>query len=76
MDALFLDVANPSGYLSQVHAGLAGGGFFGSILPTANQVINLVAALQRSDFGLIGVEELLLQPDKTVSARLRPKDRL
>jgi len=76
VDALFLDVANPWDYLEQAHAALAGGGFFGSILPTANQVINLVAALESSDFGLIEVEELLLRPYKTVSARLRPKDRL
>lgn len=75
-DALFLDVANPWDYLSQLHAALAGGGFFGSILPTANQGINLVAALESSDFGLIEVEELLLRPYETVSARLRPKDRL
>lgn len=75
-DALFLDVANPWDYLEQAHAALAGGGFFGSILPTANQVINLIAALEAAGFGLIEVEEILLRPYKTVSARLRPKDRL
>jgi len=75
-DALFLDVANPWDYLEQVHTALAGGGFFGSILPTANQVINLIAALEAADFGLIEVEEILLRPYKTASARLRPKDRL
>jgi tRNA (adenine57-N1/adenine58-N1)-methyltransferase len=76
VDALFLDVANPWDYLDQAHAALTGGGFFGSILPTANQVINLIAALEATDFGLIEVEEILLRPYKTVSARLRPKDRL
>ena len=76
VNALFLDVANPWDYLEQAHAALAGGGFFGSILPTANQVINLIAALEAADFGLIEVEEILLRPYKTVSARLRPKDRL
>jgi tRNA (adenine57-N1/adenine58-N1)-methyltransferase len=76
VDALFLDVANPWDYLEQAHTALAGGGFFGSILPTANQVINLIAALEAMDFGLIEAEEILLRPYKTVPARLRPKDRL
>jgi len=76
VDALFLDLANPWDYLDQAHAALAGGGFFGAILPTANQVIHLIDALESADFGLIDVEELLLRPYKTVSARLRPKDRL
>jgi tRNA (adenine57-N1/adenine58-N1)-methyltransferase len=75
-DALFLDVANPWDYLEQAHAALMGGGLFGSILPTANQVIKLIAALESTDFGLIEVEEVLLRPYKTVSTRLRPKDRL
>jgi tRNA (adenine57-N1/adenine58-N1)-methyltransferase len=76
VDALFLDLPNPWDYLDQAHAALAGGGFLGSILPTANQVINLIAALEGADFGLIEAEELLLRPYRTFSARLRPEDRL
>ena len=76
MDARFLDVDNLWEYLSQVHAAVACGGFFGSILPPVNQVINLVADPQSSDFGSMEMEELLLSPYKTVSARLRPEDRL
>jgi len=76
VDAVFLDLANPWDYLEQAHEALVGGGFFGSILPTANQVIHLIDALESADFGLIEVEELLLRPYKTVAARLRPKDRL
>jgi tRNA (adenine57-N1/adenine58-N1)-methyltransferase len=75
-DALFLDLPNPWDYLDQAHAALAGGGFLGSILPTANQVINLIAALESADFGLIEAEELLLRSYRTFSARLRPEDRL
>ena len=67
LDALFLDVSNPRDYLSQIHAALAGGSFFGSILPPTNQVINLVTDLQSSDFGLIEMEELPLGRYKTVS---------
>jgi tRNA (adenine57-N1/adenine58-N1)-methyltransferase len=76
VDALFLDLPNPWDYLDQAHAALAGGGFLGSILPTTNQVINLIAALESADFGLIEAEELLLRPYRTFSARLRPEDRL
>lgn len=75
-DALFLDVANPWNYIDQAQAALAGGGFFGSIVPTANQVINLIGALEGTDFCFVEAEELLLRLYKTVSTRLRPKDRL
>jgi tRNA (adenine57-N1/adenine58-N1)-methyltransferase len=76
IDALFLDVPAPWDYLRQAHAALAGAGFFGCILPTANQVSRLIAALQDASFGLIEVEELLLRPYKAVPARLRPMDRM
>jgi len=76
VDALFLDVANPWDYLAQAHEALGNGGFFGSILPTANQVSELIGALQRSRFSMIEVEELLLRPYKIVPARLRPIDRM
>lgn len=75
-DALFLDLPNPWDYLTQVHAALTTGGFFGCILPTTNQVIHVIGALAETNFGLIKVEELLLRPYKAVPARLRPMDRL
>ncbi len=75
-DALFLDVPQPWDYLAQAHRALAGGGFFGCIVPTTNQVSRLIGALAESNFGLIEVEELLLRPYKAVPARLRPMDRM
>jgi tRNA (adenine57-N1/adenine58-N1)-methyltransferase len=75
-DALFLDVPNPWDYLSQAHMALSGGGFFGCILPTTNQVSRLIGALEQTHFGWIEVEELLLRQYKAVSARLRPMDRM
>jgi tRNA (adenine57-N1/adenine58-N1)-methyltransferase len=75
-DALFLDVPNPWDYLTQAHAALAGGGFFGCILPTTNQVSRLIGALEQACFGWIEVEELLLRQYKAVPARLRPMDRM
>ncbi|HEY73253.1 MAG: tRNA (adenine-N1)-methyltransferase [Chloroflexi bacterium] len=75
-DALFLDVRNPWDYLAQSHAALSGGGFFGCILPTTNQVSQLIGALEESSFGMIEVEELLLRQYKAIPARLRPMDRM
>ena len=75
-DALFLDLPTPWHYLEQAHAALRGGGFFGSILPTANQVVELLYALERSAFAFIEVEEILLRGYKTVPARFRPMDRM
>jgi len=75
-DGLFLDLPNPWDYLAQAHAALANGGFFGSILPTTNQVSRLIGALEETNFGLIEVEEILLRQYKAVPARLRPMDRM
>jgi tRNA (adenine57-N1/adenine58-N1)-methyltransferase len=76
VDALFLDVSNPWDYLMQAHEALSGAGFFGCILPTANQVSRLIGALEEMSFGLIEVEEIMLRPYKAVPARLRPMDRM
>ena len=75
-DALFLDLPRPWNYLRQAHLALVSGGFFGCLLPTTNQVIDLLSALEENRFGLIEVEELLLRPFKAVPARLRPMDRM
>ncbi len=76
VDALFLDLPTPWDYLTQARQALVGGGFFGSILPTTNQVSRLIGALEEAGFGFIEVEELLLRQYKAVSARLRPMDRM
>ena len=76
VDALFLDVRSPWDYLSLAWKALKGGGFFGAILPTTNQVSRLVRALPDVGFGVIEVEELLLRSYKAVPDRLRPMDRM
>src|SRR3989304_1974615 len=76
VDALFLDVPEPWRCLAQAASALRSGGFFGTIVPTANQVIRLLDALRDEPFGLIEVEELLLRAYKTVPERLRPMDRM
>ncbi len=75
-DALFLDLPNPEDYLQQVRAALKTGGFFGSILPTVNQVERLIAALREQHFAFIEVCEILLRYYKPAPGRLRPTDRM
>jgi tRNA (adenine57-N1/adenine58-N1)-methyltransferase len=76
VDALFLDVREPWRYLEEVHAALKGGGFFGCLLPTTNQISTLLQALEDRPFGFVEVEELLLRGYKTNAERLRPRDRM
>jgi tRNA (adenine57-N1/adenine58-N1)-methyltransferase len=77
VDALFLDVRQPWAYLAQATAALKDSGFFGAILPTTNQVTELVRGLEEQQaFGHIEVEEVLVRPYKAVPDRLRPMDRM
>jgi len=77
VDALFLDVRQPGAYLAQAKAALKPSGFFGAIVPTTNQVSELVQALEmQRSFADIEVEELLLRAYKPVPDRLRPVDRM
>lgn len=76
VDALFLDVQNPYDYIAQVKTALKFGGFFGSILPTANQVSKLVLALRQNNFAFIDICEILLRYYKAEPERFRPVDRM
>ncbi|BCX03979.1 MAG: tRNA (adenine-N1)-methyltransferase [Candidatus Roseilinea sp.] len=76
MDAVFLDMPEPQTCVLQAREVLKDGGFFGSLVPTTNQVVNLLRALEDSAFGLIDVEEILTRRYKPVADRLRPQDRM
>lgn len=76
VDALFLDVREPWQFLEQVQAALRSGGFFASLVPTVNQVSQLLTALEGRAFADIAVEELLLRRYKPVPERLRPEDEM
>jgi tRNA (adenine57-N1/adenine58-N1)-methyltransferase len=75
-DALFLDLPNPYDYILQVRAALKPGGFFGSILPTTNQVSLLLKALRQNNFAFIDVCEVFLRYYRADPERLRPTDRM
>jgi len=76
VDAIFLDLPNPYDYISQVQEGLKSGGFFGSLLPTTNQVIKLLVALERYNFVFIDVCEISLRFFQAIANKFRPVDRM
>jgi tRNA (adenine57-N1/adenine58-N1)-methyltransferase len=74
--ALFMDVPKPESFISQVKQALISGGFFGCIVPTANQVIQLLTVLRVEGFAFIEICELMLRYYKPVTQRFRPTDRM
>jgi tRNA (adenine57-N1/adenine58-N1)-methyltransferase len=76
VDALFLDMREPWHHIGQAREALKGGGFFGALLPTTNQVSELLRALETHGFADLEVEELLVRPYKPNADRLRPADRM
>ncbi len=77
VDALFLDVREPWLFLEQAHAALKGGGFFGSLVPTANQLSDLLEGMETTGgWADIEVLEILMRRYKPVAERLRPEDRM
>lgn len=75
-DALFLDVPNAYDYLAQAKRALKPGGFFGSILPTTNQVTKLLEALKENAFSFTEVCEILIRYYRTDPEKFRPADRM
>jgi tRNA (adenine57-N1/adenine58-N1)-methyltransferase len=74
--AMFMDVRTPHLYLEPVRRALSPGGAFAAIVPTTNQVTDLIAALEANDFRFVEVVEVLLRFYKPVAERLRPTDRM
>lgn len=77
VDALFLDVREPWQFLAQAHAALRGGGFFGALVPTTNQISDLLQEMEETGgWAEIEVVEILTRNYKPVAERLRPVDRM
>ena len=77
VDALFLDVREPWLFIAQAHAALKSGGFFGSLVPTANQVSDLLQEMETAGaWADVEVTEILMRNYKPVAERLRPQDRM
>jgi tRNA (adenine57-N1/adenine58-N1)-methyltransferase len=67
---------NPFDYMGQVRQALKPGGFFGCILPTANQVCKLLDALRQERFAFVDVLEIAMRFYKAEPERFRPVDRM
>lgn len=76
LDAVFLDMYNPYDYMGQVRKALKPGGFFGTILPTTNQVCKVLDALRQERFGFIDTLEISMRFFKAEPERFRPVDRM
>ena len=76
VDALFLDLPNPYDFLGQVRQALKAGGYFGTLLPTTNQITKLLLELRRNHFEFIDVCELLLRFYQGEAEKFRPVDRM
>lgn len=75
-DALFLDVRTPWEYLDQALAAVAPGAPMGFLVPTVDQVRQLLLGLERGPFDDTEVCEILLRRWKPLADRLRPDDRM
>ena len=76
VDAFFLDVQNPFDYIPQVRSALKYGGFFGTLIPTFNQVEKTLYALKKNSFAFIETCEVMLRHYKSDPVRIRPTDRM
>lgn len=76
VDALFLDVRTPWDYLHRIPGTLKPGGMCGFLLPTVNQVSDLLRGLENGPFSDLEVVEILIRNYKPVADRLRPVDRM
>ncbi|NPA58835.1 MAG: tRNA (adenine-N1)-methyltransferase [Aquificae bacterium] len=75
-DAGFIDVREPWLYIKNIKKSLKKGAPVGFLLPTTNQVSNLLQALKENAFINTEVVELLERHYKPVPDRLRPEDRM
>lgn len=76
VDAVFLDLPEAHNYIGQVRDALVPGGFFGSVLPTTNQVSDLITALKQHNFSFMEISEIMHRYYKASATRLRPVDKM
>jgi tRNA (adenine57-N1/adenine58-N1)-methyltransferase catalytic subunit len=74
-DAAFIDVREPWTCLDKVRSLMKESASVGMIVPTANQISELLKALENG-FGHVEVMEIMHRKYKTVAERVRPQDRM
>lgn len=73
---VFLDVREPHLLVEQARAALIPGGHLGSILPTTNQVNELVTVLKKGNFAFIEISEMMHRYYKSSATNFRPRDKM
>jgi tRNA (adenine57-N1/adenine58-N1)-methyltransferase len=76
VDAAFLDVREPPDVLPKVTRCLSPGGVLGFLVPTANQVSDVLRALETAPYCDTEVMETLFRKYKVNANRFRPEDRM
>jgi tRNA (adenine57-N1/adenine58-N1)-methyltransferase catalytic subunit len=74
-DAAFVDLREPWLFMEKISSLLRGGAVAAFIVPTTNQVSEMLPVLKQK-FGCVEVVEILFRTYKTIAARLRPEDRM
>ncbi|HMB31250.1 MAG TPA: tRNA (adenine-N1)-methyltransferase [Desulfohalobiaceae bacterium] len=75
-DTCFLDVRTPWDYLTQVRQSVQNGSPVGFLVPTVNQVQDLLEGLENNYFYEQEIIEILIRKYKPVPERLRPDDKM
>lgn len=75
-DALFLDLKTPWELIPSAWRALKGGASLGILVPTANQVSEVLRSLEREAFCALEVLETMIRFYKANPERLRPEDRM
>ena len=76
VNAVFLDLPNPYDFLIHVRKSLRVGGYFGTLLPTTNQITKTIIALRRNGLEYIETCEILLRYYQSEATKFRPVDRM
>lgn len=75
-DAAVVDVRHPEEVMASVWKALRGGAPVAILIPTVNQVVTTLSALQGEGFADSEVVEILLRRYKATPERVRPEDRM
>lgn len=76
VEAAFLDVREPVDLLPQITASLAPGGILGILVPTVNQITDVLLQLETAPYLDTEVMETFFRKYKVNAHRLRPEDRM
>ncbi len=75
-DAAFIDTKEPWKIITKVSNVLKSGKKLGILVPTFNQIVDVLKELKKANHFDISIKEILIREFKTVPDRIRPEDRM